>query len=93
MDKSNIEKTDLEESKKKIMKVLKIEVEGKRDNKDHPDISHIPNDRPLPSEYPEEDPNPILKDEPSEPEIPGPIQAPIKEPDRRSRIRVLNIEY
>ena len=65
---------------------------GERDNEDHPDISHIPNDQPIPSQNPEKKPVPIPVDEPSEPDIPGPLQAPIREPGRNPKIRFLNIE-
>lgn len=65
---------------------------GERDTEDHPDISHIPNDQPIPSQNPEKEPVPIPVDEPSDPDIPGPLQAPIREPIRSPKIRVLNIE-
>jgi len=64
----------------------------KRDDENHPDISHIPNDQPIPSQNPEKKSEPIPVDEPSESDIPGPFQAPIREPGRAPKIRVLNIE-
>lgn len=66
---------------------------GDDKNEDHPDISHIPNDQPIPSEYPEKAPAEIPVEEPSSPITPLPKQAPIKEPNRNPKIRVLNIEY
>lgn len=73
--------------------MLVLNMNGEKNNKEeHPDISHIPNDRPIPSQYPEDKPEKIPVDEPSEPEIPGPIQAPIKEPIKRPKIWVLNIQ-
>jgi hypothetical protein len=73
--------------------MLNLNMTGKKNHReDHPDISHIPNDKPIPAEYPEDKPNEIPVDEPSESEIPGPIKAPIKEPTRNPKIRVLNIE-
>ncbi len=64
---------------------------SRRDNKeDHPDISHIPNDQPIPSPYPDKGPAEIPVDEPNTPG-PSPKDPPIKEPNRNPSIRVLNI--
>ena len=57
--------------------------------KDHPDISHIPNDQPIPSRNPDKNPHEIPVDEP---DIPGPKTVPIKEPNKKPKIRVLNIQ-
>ncbi|AUN97406.1 hypothetical protein DOM21_14430 [Bacteriovorax stolpii] len=59
------------------------------EEEDHPDISHIPNDQPIPSRNPEKNSPEIPVDEP---DIPGPKNVPMKEPNRKSRIRVLNIQ-
>lgn len=63
-----------------------------RDEEDHPDISHIPNDQPIPTENPDKAPPNIPMREPKNPPIPGPIEIPIKEPNKLPGIRVLNIE-
>ena len=57
------------------------------------DITHIPNDWPIPSRNPDKEPAEIPQDEPRTPSIPGPIEAPIREPQRKPGIRVLNIQY
>lgn len=62
-------------------------------NDDHPDISHIPNDQPIPSQNPDKSPANIPVDEPSTPEVPGPKRAPVQEPNKNPKIRVLNIQY
>ena len=68
--------------------MLVLNMNGERNNKeDHPDISHIPNDQPIPSQYPEDKPIEIPVDEPSDP-----VQVPIKDPKKNPKIRVLNIE-
>lgn len=66
---------------------------GDDEKDDHPDISHIPNDQPIPSENPEKAPPRIPADEPGAPDIPGPKITPVKEPGRNPKIHVLNIEY
>jgi hypothetical protein len=73
--------------------MLVLNMAGEKDNnkEDHTDITHIPNDRPIPSEYPEDRPIEIPMEEPSAPSISNPIQAPIKEPNKKPKIRVLNI--
>ena len=62
-------------------------------NDDHPNISHIPNDQPIPSQNPEKAPSVIPVDEPNKPDMPGPMNTPIREPNRNPKIRVLNIQY
>jgi hypothetical protein len=75
------------------MWTYKIEM-GENDDKeeDHPDISHIPNDQPIPEENPNKAPAPIPMHEPTNPNIPGPMEAPISEPNKKPGIRVLNVE-
>lgn len=59
------------------------------EEEDHPYISHIPNDQPIPSRNPDKTPPEIPVDEPT---IPGPKDPPIREPNRKPKIRVLNIQ-
>lgn len=74
------------------MLTYKIEMADNEQEEDHPDISHIPNDQPIPEEYPNKAPNPIPVREPKAPSIPGPIEVPIREPNKKPGVRVLNIE-
>jgi hypothetical protein len=75
------------------MMTYKIELSDDEDvNEEHPDISHIPNDQPIPEENPNKAPANIPMREPTNPPIPGPIQTPVKEPNKKPGIRVLNIE-
>ena len=59
------------------------------EEEENPNVSHIPNDQPIPSRNPEKIPHEIPVDEP---DIPGPKDYPIKEPNRKPKIRVLNIQ-
>lgn len=77
--------------KEDFMVTYKIELN--EDEKDkHPDISHIPNDQPIPEENPNGAPKNIPMNEPKAPSIPGPIETPISDPNQKPGIRVLNIE-
>ena len=61
-------------------------------NEENPDEdTHVPNDYPIPSEYPDNDPAPVK--EPKQGPLPGmPKDAPIQEPNKNPRIRVLNLQ-
>ncbi len=55
------------------------------------DETNIPNDYPIPSDYPDEDAPPVK--EPNRGPIPGsPKDIPVKEPNKNPRIRVLNLQ-
>ena len=73
------------------MLTFNIDVADNEEDDKHPDISHIPNDQPIPAENPNKSPNPIPVEEPNRPSSPRPKEAPIKEPNSNPGVRVLNV--